>query len=317
MEATREVEGVQRKLQVNEVEFAKAEETLREMERRVAEQRREVERQHACVDRTRGELATAQGAEHLANIVLGESQKDSQTASERVTMAEAEVTQRQEREREATACHRDSQSDTARQLAKRDLEERELHACREREAVRRVAEDESVRAVEEHEKYTQQLEHNNMELNVNRRQVEEEERPLLEQELKLRLLRESLEENEARLRTEHRSFHSAHGRGDTVCRIFESSCASYPLFKKCTSLPPKAPPKLTQHHRPLTAQSHQARSQSQPQPPQHPLPHTHPCHSPSWPRHQRWRQSQQVPHTATLQPLPPSMCPPCGFVVMV
>ena len=216
LEATREVEVVQRRLAAHEAEFQKAEETLREMERRVAEQRQEVERHHAAVDRVRGELATAQGAEHLAGIVLGEAQKDSQAAADRVAVSEADMAARQEREREATAVHRDSQSDTARQLAKRDMEDRELQLATERAAARRAAEDEAARAVTEQEALVQRLEHNNMELNVNRRQVEEEERPLLEQEFNLRRMREALEENEARLRTDHRTFHSAHGRGDTA-----------------------------------------------------------------------------------------------------
>eukprot|EP01064_Diplonema_japonicum_P018785 TRINITY_DN27479_c0_g1_i1.p1 TRINITY_DN27479_c0_g1~~TRINITY_DN27479_c0_g1_i1.p1 ORF type:complete len:664 (+),score=189.47 TRINITY_DN27479_c0_g1_i1:43-2034(+) len=228
MESSRNVEVVQRKLQTQETEQAKAEEVLLEMERRVAEQRREVERNHGAVDKIRGELASAQGAEHLANIVLGEAQKDTQTCNDRVAMAEAEVTARQEREREATACHRESQNDTARQLAKRDMEERELQNLKEKESQKLVLEDEAVRSVEEQEKLTQTMEHENMELNVNRRQVEEEERPLLEQELKLREMRDALEENEARLRTDHRTFHSTHGRGGTAADTTASPLRASP-----------------------------------------------------------------------------------------
>eukprot|EP01060_Flectonema_neradi_P016295 TRINITY_DN2289_c1_g1_i1.p1 TRINITY_DN2289_c1_g1~~TRINITY_DN2289_c1_g1_i1.p1 ORF type:complete len:669 (+),score=194.78 TRINITY_DN2289_c1_g1_i1:150-2156(+) len=256
MEATRDVETVQRRLVLQEAELAKAEEMLREMQRRVAEQRREVETHAAAVEHTRGDVATAQGAEHLAQIMLVESQKDTQACADRVAMAETEVSARQEREREATACHRESQNDTARQLAKRDMEERELAASKEREAAQRVVEDEVIKLVEEQERATQQLENENMELNVSRRQVEEEERPLLDQEVKLREARDSLEEKEARLRNDQRLFHTTHGRGGTAAdttSVIAAAASPARSMIATTYKPPIVPPLTLPTTVPVTA----------------------------------------------------------------
>ncbi|KAJ9450392.1 calmodulin-like protein containing EF hand domain [Diplonema papillatum] len=231
LEAQREVEAVQRRLAVQEVESVKGEEVLKEMERRVAEQRRELDRLHSVTDKVRGELAAAHSAERLATMALQDAQRDTQTASERVLLAETEVTARQEREREVAMCHRESQSETSRQLAKRDIEERELQACKEKETAKTAVEQETSRFVEEQDDYVQRLERENSDLNVKRRQVEEEERSLLEQELRIREMRDSLEENETRLRNEQRTFHSAHGRGATAADTTNSPLRGSPARK--------------------------------------------------------------------------------------
>eukprot|EP00754_Rhynchopus_humris_P017496 Rhum_TRINITY_DN14572_c1_g1::Rhum_TRINITY_DN14572_c1_g1_i1::g.97897::m.97897 len=205
-EAQRAVEVAARRMQSQDAEVAKAEERLREIERLLAEQHREVDLQRQAAERCRGELATAQSREQDAVLAENEARRDVHVAADRAADAEAEVASRQERERAAAAALRDAANDVARQLAQRDADQRDLLAAKEREAQRKVDEVNAGQAVDSQERNVAQLEQENVDFNARRRQVDDEEKPLMEQEVRLREQRDSLESKEMKLRTDFQSF---------------------------------------------------------------------------------------------------------------
>ena len=205
-EAQRAVEVSARRLQQQEQEIAKAEERLREIERLLAEQTREVDLQRQNGERFRMELGQAQAREQDATMAENEARRDVNLAADRAAEGEADVAMKQERERAAAAALRDAANEVARQLAQRDVDQRELLVAREREALKKAEEMTAGQAVDTQERNVAQLEQETIDFAARRRSVDDEERPLLEQEIKLREQRDGLEAKESKLRTDFQSF---------------------------------------------------------------------------------------------------------------
>eukprot|EP00755_Sulcionema_specki_P011675 Sspe_Gene.49577::Locus_26884_Transcript_1_1_Confidence_1.000_Length_1971::g.49577::m.49577 len=134
--------------------------------------------------------------------------------------------------------------DMARRMAQCDAEEQELRCLREREAQKKVMEAEAAKAVEAQDRMTRALEAECIDHDMTRRRVEEEERPLLEQEVRLREQRDCLEMQEAKLRVEHDAFHTRTQKRGIVAASPRSSLLpsppSHPLDAR-QSLSPTAP----------------------------------------------------------------------------
>ena len=241
-EAQRAVEVAARRLQAQEQEVAKAEERLREIERVLAEQHREVEMQRTAAERCRGELSQAQTREQDAVLAENEARREVHVAGDRAADAEAEVAARQERERAAAAALRDAANEVARQLAQRDQDQRDLLAAKEREAQRKAEEVNAGQAVDGQERTVQQLEQENVDFNARRRQVDDEEKPLLEQEVRLREQRDSLESKEMKLRQDFQSFTGRTTRASPPRASHAATGNASPL--QSVSMAPPAPTPL-------------------------------------------------------------------------
>ncbi|KAJ9473237.1 flagellar protein essential for flagellar pocket biogenesis [Diplonema papillatum] len=205
-------EGVQLKVRAYEADCQRAEGRLKEIERLLMDQQREVERQRECCMQARTELITVQAAEQQAADGVRDAEIATRLTADALSQLEGVMGVSQQRESECHALLRAAKEELLRSVADRDREERELALAREREELRAHAEREAAKACDLQQEHAQRLEHENLEHNVRRRQAEDKERPLLEQEVRLRLQRETLEAEEARLRTEHKQFHSATGR---------------------------------------------------------------------------------------------------------
>ena len=221
-EAQRAVEVSARRLQQQEQEIAKAEERLREIERLLAEQTREVDLQRQNGERFRMELGQAQAREQDATMAENEARRDVNLAADRAAEGEADVAMKQERERAAAAALRDAANEVARQLAQRDVDQRELLVAKEREALKKAEEMTAGQAVDTQERNVAQLEQETIDFAARRRSVDDEERPLLEQEIKLREQRDGLEAKESKLRTDFQSFAGRSARTGSPVRVTQS-----------------------------------------------------------------------------------------------
>lgn len=208
-DAQRQVEMGARRLHLQDVEVAKAEERLREIERMYIEQQHEVERQRAGSTRCRGELSQCQAREQEALAADAEMRRETHLSADRVAVAEAEVQHRQERERVAGQQLREAAAEVARRISALDAAQRELGAARDAESARKVDDQAASVGVDQHEHALAALEQEALDFVARRRAVDDEELPLLEQEVRLREQRESLESKEHRLRED---FHSFAGR---------------------------------------------------------------------------------------------------------
>ncbi|KAJ9465182.1 calmodulin-like protein containing EF hand domain [Diplonema papillatum] len=208
VEVVREVEAAEARLRGQEAEQIHAEERMRDIERMLMEQQREVEAQRNLCARARADLNAMQGLEQQAAMVSAEANRDVQMASERLSLAKSDLARAQDRERDCTAAHLGAREACAHQKVQREREEQELLICREREAARKAVEAESVRAVEAQEAMCRSLEHENLEHAAQRAKVQTEEAPLIDQEVRLREQRDALEMREAVLRDEAGAFNA-------------------------------------------------------------------------------------------------------------
>eukprot|EP00756_Hemistasia_phaeocysticola_P005236 Hpha_TRINITY_DN13232_c0_g2::TRINITY_DN13232_c0_g2_i2::g.155130::m.155130 len=208
IEAAREVERADAVLRAQDAQTMAAEDRLREIERMLEDARRELEVQRANGMARRADVVTAQSQEQATLAAKAESERELAVTADRLNMAESALARAQDRERECGAAHLSAREETARKHAGRDVEERELTAAREREAAKRVIEAEAARAVEAQDRMAQALESENIEHNMVRLRVEDEEKPLIEQEVRLREQRDALEMMELKLRSDHGSFQS-------------------------------------------------------------------------------------------------------------
>ena len=183
-----------------------------QIERLLLEQQKEVDRQREAGIAARTQLLSSQASEQQAADAVREAELGTRVAVETLTQLENNLVHTQGRERECIHLLSSAHEDVTKCISQLSGDEQELRMCKEREAAKGALEVEAAKACEAQQDYAQILEKDNLEHNVKRRQAEERERPLLEQEVRLRLQRENLEMEEARLRTDHRTFHSSSGR---------------------------------------------------------------------------------------------------------
>eukprot|EP01065_Artemidia_motanka_P026830 TRINITY_DN32067_c0_g1_i1.p1 TRINITY_DN32067_c0_g1~~TRINITY_DN32067_c0_g1_i1.p1 ORF type:complete len:697 (+),score=270.22 TRINITY_DN32067_c0_g1_i1:90-2093(+) len=200
------------RIQRDETERAQA--RLREIEKMLEDQRREVERHQGLEVEAEAALAAAEAKGREAEAALQQLQQDTKYAADQLSVIEQDLSRAQEREREHGVSHIQARDAVSRAQARKDAEERELAACKDREAGRRAVEADATRVVESQASTLHQLEQENREHNEKRQRTEDEERELLLQEIRIREQRDNLEKEEAALRDSHRSFHSQTGRAD-------------------------------------------------------------------------------------------------------
>ena len=199
-EAQREVEQQELRITQCDNEVAHAEGRLQEIERMMHEQRRLLDLCLANASKARDELDNAQAREANVKAQVDDAVREQEMLTDNVASAEKVYHQQQEREAVCNTLLRESAGDTARATTKRDAEQRELDTCRANEA--RATDDHHAvqRMVQSQEAQVTALCDENDGHNQRRAQVQEEERPLLEQEVRLKEQRDCLESKETELR---------------------------------------------------------------------------------------------------------------------
>eukprot|EP01060_Flectonema_neradi_P007632 TRINITY_DN1534_c3_g1_i1.p1 TRINITY_DN1534_c3_g1~~TRINITY_DN1534_c3_g1_i1.p1 ORF type:complete len:568 (+),score=153.70 TRINITY_DN1534_c3_g1_i1:88-1704(+) len=210
-ESQRETDQAEQALAWQESEQAKAQDRERLASNAVTEAQREVERARRLEAEAAADLQAARDREQQANLSLVEEKRQTELAADRLQQAEMELQQKSTNERELHCKVNDALGEVELEKQRREEDERALQSAREQERMAQVAHMEAQRAIEEQEKKILDIETERQAAAQRRRQVEDQERPLLEQEVRLREQRESLEEKETRLRQEATAFHSMRG----------------------------------------------------------------------------------------------------------
>jgi hypothetical protein len=205
-------EASERRVAGQEAEVARAQEKERQLEQMLADARRETERQARTLHILADELQQVRDREQQAGMTLADAHRDLQRLLELAAAAEAELSRHIELDREAETTLGETQRETARSAHRRDEEERALHIHRERENSHQRNHQDSVRNIEEAERALVALEQDYADYIARRQQIEQQELPLIEQEIRLREQRYSLEQMESRLKNEAMSFQSVTGR---------------------------------------------------------------------------------------------------------
>eukprot|EP01060_Flectonema_neradi_P013771 TRINITY_DN2049_c1_g1_i1.p1 TRINITY_DN2049_c1_g1~~TRINITY_DN2049_c1_g1_i1.p1 ORF type:complete len:638 (+),score=172.27 TRINITY_DN2049_c1_g1_i1:68-1915(+) len=195
-------------------ETARAQARLQEIMKLLEEAQGEVAKRQELEAQAGADAISAEATVTSATVSLETAQTDTKLAHDRLTVAEQELVKAQERERECGVVHIQAKDECIRQLAKKESEEHELLICKERVNQRKVAEDASSRAVESQNQAVLALETEKAELQAKCDRTRTEEMPLLDQEVRLRAARDNLEAEEARLRTDHQTFHTTTGRAN-------------------------------------------------------------------------------------------------------
>eukprot|EP01064_Diplonema_japonicum_P011691 TRINITY_DN19127_c0_g1_i1.p1 TRINITY_DN19127_c0_g1~~TRINITY_DN19127_c0_g1_i1.p1 ORF type:complete len:491 (+),score=75.22 TRINITY_DN19127_c0_g1_i1:52-1473(+) len=189
-----------------ENDVVKAEEYLMELERKVAEQRSVVDRLRGMCEHMHHDLTHAKSTEQTAVSALLESQRAVQLSGERLSLSEGELEAAIARERDSNDTAATLNAESLRLQLILENETKELLNCKDREKLSRQGEENSLLESQEHLRVLQALQAQNKDFNLQRSDVENEEVGLLEQEVMLREQRESLEDREAKLRTNASNF---------------------------------------------------------------------------------------------------------------
>ena len=211
-EAQKATEAVQRKQSAVEADLLRCQEKEKQLEALLAEARRETERQGQLVLVAADDTRRSHEREQQQTQLFNDVQREMQRILEGVSLSERELARRKERERDSEAVLSETQRETARCAQRRDEEEREMGTRRERDSnLCRSAQDAN-RGFLDQQQCLVSLEEDYAAYIARRQQIEQQELPLLEQEIRLREQRYALEEKETRLKTEAISFQSVSGR---------------------------------------------------------------------------------------------------------
>eukprot|EP00755_Sulcionema_specki_P019477 Sspe_Gene.69573::Locus_41011_Transcript_2_2_Confidence_0.500_Length_2101::g.69573::m.69573 len=200
------VEECSRKVAAQDGVVAKCRERTRELERMLELARRDLGKAEATASQCRADLASAQEKESNARNEVAVAHQAVQDAHDLFVRAESNLSKVQESARAAAAANREAAHNTGLAVQHRDAVKREVLALKDRFVLAQKEEGELEAQVREQE---MELERQFVKLDelvatIVRRA--EEERPLLEEEMRLRLQRDTLEEREARLGKAHVKF---------------------------------------------------------------------------------------------------------------
>ncbi|KAJ9457105.1 hypothetical protein DIPPA_05837 [Diplonema papillatum] len=237
-EARKEVEANNYRIQQADNEVNKAEERLRDMERLLADQRQVLDDCLVNAAKARDGLSAAQDKEESARSAADDSSREVEMAGDYVKSAEQDLSSRQSRESEAASMLREASGETARAVVKRDQCQKELKMAKDRDQRAKREQDLASRMVEEQQKDVDDMILENQEHAARRKTIQEEEMPLLEQEVRLKEQRDCLEAKEGELRNRFSEFSHTRGPGDGP----GGRSISPPLNRSMGGSPHRVPP---------------------------------------------------------------------------
>ena len=206
-ETQKDTDRTEQALSFQEAEQAAAQDKERQCAQLMLESQRETERCRRAEGEASADMQAARDREQHANLSLLEEKRQSELANDRLSQADLELQQRAGREQDLDMRSRESAAATERERLRRDEEDRSLQLSRDHEQQAHMGSLDAQRAVEDQDKKVLAMEAEKQAALQRRKQIEDQEKPLLEQEIRLREQRESLEEKEAKLRNDATVFH--------------------------------------------------------------------------------------------------------------
>eukprot|EP00755_Sulcionema_specki_P017790 Sspe_Gene.65247::Locus_38631_Transcript_1_1_Confidence_1.000_Length_1899::g.65247::m.65247 len=206
-DAQRDVDEAQRRQNAAEGETARAMGRERQANGQLADAKNEADQQKSRTAAAGEDLRNAKGMLQDAATAKVDAAGATDMAERALEECERRVALSQQQERKLAEAHRNAEAAVQRAQQARSEEERLLSKQRDHEQACNQNRLAAERETEEQANKVKELEGENEAFNVARRQAEEREQPLLEQEIRLREQRDSLEEKESMLRQEHRVFY--------------------------------------------------------------------------------------------------------------
>ena len=160
-----------------DAELAATEERLVELERLHAEQMMEVERTREQATDARGRLLAASDTEKQTAAEVALIQTMVNTTHDELLRKQAELAAYQDLENEAAAAKMQAEGERAAQLTLMSATEKQLFTLREKEGIRRAAEEETIRAADLQSRLTRSLEREQVDLAARRLALEQELSP--------------------------------------------------------------------------------------------------------------------------------------------
>ena len=203
--ATRDLDAAVQSLQQQQDERNRTLQRIEELQNLLSSQELEV------ATRENG-VSTSEEKKHISQADLDACNERSRLIANELTVAEGELARVQDIQREKGVAHLQSKDAVARAAVKKEGAVRDLLAAKDNESAKKIIVSNTEREVMSSEEFAANLRQECDEHIAKRRSAEEEERPLLGEEVRLRFQRETLEKEEANLRSSHRTFHSGHNR---------------------------------------------------------------------------------------------------------
>lgn len=212
-DAARDTAAGERRFTDADAELARAEDCKRQTEQLLEETKNETERQKLLKDAAAEELDTSEK-------LRKEAQQDRDVAIGNIGEADAElkrsddaVKDEQSNVRAKELDHTAAVNTTQKMSQARQEQERVLLEKRDQEAELGLRHLSAKTARADQEELWQELRRQNNDFNEKRKAMEDQERPLVEQEVRLRQQRDALENNEGEHRAAHRGFYESAWRG--------------------------------------------------------------------------------------------------------
>lgn len=200
--AQRDSSEAERRVVNDQNQLQAAQEKERQLQALLLEAQREVERQHKLLYDAQLGLAQTRDREKAAFMAIDAAQKDLQRSNDRLSLCEREVILKNERQKELNKVLGEVQLELQRLAQRVDDDRRDLAACEDRDRHNRQLAQDADAAVHLQERTLHEKDQEIILFSQRRAAMELQEKPLLEQEVRLREQRDNLEEKEIRLRRE-------------------------------------------------------------------------------------------------------------------
>jgi hypothetical protein len=198
--AERDVRDGEATLAVEHERLLECQDKERQLQQLLLEAQKATERQHRVALEVQSDLARRRDIEHGATQHLAEVQRELQILGDRLNAAERDLRVRDERQKDVHATLAEATAVVARLQRALDDHHHDAVVCADREKSNRLLLNESESNVIAAERRVAARDQDILTFNQRRASMEQQERPLLEQEVRLREARDSLDEREVKLR---------------------------------------------------------------------------------------------------------------------
>jgi hypothetical protein len=228
-ETSREVEKLERRAVGVQQEAQKAEDRVKQLQQQLIEAQRAAERAQQIAKSATVEVDGIRSKEKEIQRTLESILRELPKVEDMLRASDLNLQSMVDRQKELEMLTRDISREAEEANRRRDAGERAAAAAREQEAQIAQELERSRRAAEERERQAKVRESELLEQQRQRQLVTQQERALIEQELRLREQRETLEEKETRLKQEASGFLSNLRQAMTATRSYsrDTSAAEY------------------------------------------------------------------------------------------
>eukprot|EP01063_Lacrimia_lanifica_P033954 TRINITY_DN6177_c0_g5_i1.p1 TRINITY_DN6177_c0_g5~~TRINITY_DN6177_c0_g5_i1.p1 ORF type:complete len:641 (+),score=286.87 TRINITY_DN6177_c0_g5_i1:71-1993(+) len=211
-EAARGVDHCGGKLVAQREVRMKSERRIEELKELIRREEAEAERQREIERGLEGALVTAQAERDNRQVDMDSRVDHLQNKADQLREAERHLAEMQDRQRERGVTHLQARDAVLHATSKKCAEERESVNAKDVEAKHKIHEAEMEKEVQAQREAVVAQETEVSDARAARADAERGEEPILDEEVRLRFQRDTLEQEEAALRDQHRSYHTTHGR---------------------------------------------------------------------------------------------------------